>query len=317
MDLRQLRYFVSIAELGSISAASQRLGVAQPSLSQTIRQLEYELGVELLVRSPRGVSPTESGRVLLDRASGILNALELTANEIRDRFGDVRGSVSFGVPSSASNVLLVPLAETVRHQFPKIMLRTMEAMSGFVEEWLAQGQLDLGILYDVERARHLKAQKLVIEELFLVASADGWTGKIGPDGIAETPIALRDCTSLPLILPHRSHGLRDTIERFAASSGLSLSVVLEMDSLTNIKTLVKRSSGYTILAHAAVFDEVQHRTLIMIPIRDPIIRRTVFLVRNPSKPFTQAAREIERVIVEIIAELVRKKLWLGELAESP
>ena len=89
------------------------------------------------------------------------------------------------------------------------------------------------------------------------------------------------------------------------------------NSLTNIKTLVKRSSGYTILAHAAVFDEVQHRTLIMIPIRDPIIRRTVFLVRNPSKPFTQAAREIERVIVEIIAELVRKKLWLGELAESP
>lgn len=317
MDLRQLRYFVSIAELGSISAASQRLGVAQPSLSQTIRQLESELGVELLVRSPRGVSPTESGRVLLDRASSILSALELTTNEIRDRFGEVRGSVSFGVPSSASNVLSVPLAETVRHQFPKIMLRTMEAMSGFVQEWLAQGQLDLGILYDVNRARHLKAQKLLIEELFLVASADAWSGKVGVDGIAETPVALRDCTRLPLILPHRSHGLRDTIERFAGSTGLSLSVVLEMDSLTNIKTLVKRGSGYTILAHAATFDEVQRQTLVMVPIREPIMHRTVFLVRNPSKPVTQAAREVERVIVQIIAELVRKKLWLGELAKSP
>jgi LysR family transcriptional regulator, nitrogen assimilation regulatory protein len=317
MNLRQLRYFVSIAELGSISAASQRLGVAQPSLSQTIRQLEFELGVELLVRSPRGVGLTESGEVLLDRASSILSALDLTANEIRDRFGEVRGSVSFGIPSSASNVLSVPLAETVRHRFPKIMLRTMEAMSGFVQEWLAQGQLDLGILYDVERARSLKAQTLLIEELFLVTAASGWSRKIGPDGIADTPVSLQDCVSLPMILPHRSHGLRDTIERFVGSRGLSLSVVLEMDSLTNLKTLVERGSGYTILAHAAVYDEVQRGTLVMVPIRDPVMRRTVFLVRNASKPVTQAAREIERVILEITAELVRKKLWLGELVEPP
>jgi LysR family transcriptional regulator, nitrogen assimilation regulatory protein len=317
MNLRQLRYFVSIAELGSISAASQRLGVAQPSLSQTIRQLEVELGVELLVRSPRGVGLTESGEVLLDRALSILNALDLTANEIRDRFGEVRGSVSFGVPSSASNVLSVPLAETVRHQFPKIMLRTMEAMSGFVQEWLAQGQLDLGILYDVERARYLKAQPLVVEELFLVTAADGWSSKIGPDGIAETHVSLQDCASLPMILPHRSHGLRDTIERFVGSRGLSLSVVLEMDSLTNIKTLVKRGSGYTILAHAAVYEEVQRGTLAMVPLRDPVMRRTVFLVRHASRPVTQAAREIERVILDITAELVRKKLWIGELQEAP
>jgi LysR family nitrogen assimilation transcriptional regulator len=86
-----------------------------------------------------------------------------------------------------------------------------------------------------------------------------------------------------------------------------------MDSLTNIKTLVTRGSGYTILAHAAVIDEVQRGTLVTVPIRDPVIRRTVFLVRNPSKPVTQAAREVERLIVEIVAELVRKKLWLGEL----
>lgn len=316
MDLRQLRYFVSIAELGSISAASKRLGVAQPSLSQTIKQLEHELGVELLVRSPRGVSPTESGQVLLDRASSILNALELTAHEIKDRFGDVRGPVSFGVPSSAGNVLSVPLAETVRHQFPNIMLRIMEAMSGFVQEWLAQGQLDFGILYDVDRVRHLRAQALLVEQLFLVAAADEWRDNIGPNGIAETPVTLRECATLPMILPHRSHGLRDTIERFAASRACSLPVVLEIDSLTNIKALVARGSGYTILAPAAVFDELQQGTLVIVPICDPAIRRTVSLVRNPSRPVTQAAREVERLIVEIVAELVRKKLWLAQFPDE-
>jgi LysR family nitrogen assimilation transcriptional regulator len=317
MDLRQLKYFVSIAELGSISAASQRLGIAQPALSQTIRQLEIELGVELLVRSPRGVSLTESGQVLVDRASSILNALELTANEIRNRFGEVRGSVSFGVPSSASNVLSVPLAESVRHKFPKIMLRTMEAMSGFVHDWLAQGQLDLGILYDIERARHLKAQSLMIEELFLIAGADAWRSRNETAANGGSTVTLQDCAALPMILPHRSHGLRETIERFAASRGLALSVVLEMDSLTNIKTLVARGSGFTILSHAAVFDEVQSGSLVTIPIREPVMRRTVFLVRNPSKPITQAAREIERIILEIVAELVRRKVWLGELTEDP
>ena len=104
---------------------------------------------------------------------------------------------------------------------------------------------------------------------------------------------------------------------WSEQSGLSLSVVLEMDSLTNIKSLVARGSCYTILPHAAVFDEVHRGTLVMVPIRDPVIRRTVFLVRNPSKPGTQAAREIERLIVEIVAELVRKKLWLAELPADP
>lgn len=152
----------------------------------------------------------------------------------------------------------------------------------------------------------------MVEELFLVAAADAWRGRIGPNGIAEERLTLAECAALPMILPHRSHGLRETIERFAGARACSLPVVLEMDSLTNIKALVARGSGYTILAHAAVFEEVQRGTLVIVPICEPVMRRTVSLVRNPSKPVTQAAREVERLIVEIVAELVRKKLWLAE-----
>ena len=316
MDVRQLRYFVRIAELGSVSAASHRLGVAQPSLSQHIKHLEQELGVDLLIRSSRGVSLTDSGQILLSHATSIVNAVDVAVTEIKDRSGEVRGSVSIGVPSSAGNVLSVPLAETVCHQFPKVMLRTMEAMSGHVQEWLAQGQIDLGILYDIDHVRHLRTQPLLVEELFLVAAADGWHGKVGSNGIADKSVSLRECADLGLILPHRTHGLRETTERFASSQKVHLNVIIEMDSLTNIKALVARGSGYSILAHAAVVEEIQRATLVIIPIREPVMRRTVFLVRNPSRPLTEATREIEGLIKEIVTELVRKRLWLGQLCSS-
>jgi LysR family nitrogen assimilation transcriptional regulator len=149
-----------------------------------------------------------------------------------------------------------------------------------------------------------------------VAAADGWHGKVGSDGVADKSVSLRECADLRLILPHRTHGLRETIERFASSQKVRLNVVIEMDSLTNIKALVARGSGYSILAHAALVEEIQRAALVIIPIREPVMRRTVFLVRNPSRPLTEATREIERLIKEIVAELVRKRLWLGQLCPS-
>jgi len=316
MDVRQLRYFIAIAELGSVSAAAHRLGVAQPSLSQHVKHLEEELGVTLLIRSPRGVSLTDSGQILLAHATSILNSVELAVSDIKDRSGELRGAVSFGIPSSASNVLSVPLCETVQHEFPKITLRTMEAMSGHVQEWLAQGQIDLGILYDIDRVRHLHTYPLLTEDLYLIAPPDAWSGTVRSEGIAESSVTLRECAEIGFILPNRTHRLRETIERFAAANGVSLNVAVEMDSLTNIKALVSRGSGHSILAHAAVVDELQRRTLIAIPIREPIMRRTVFLVRNPSRPVTHAVREIEKLIIKIVEELVRKRLWPGRLAGS-
>src|SRR5258707_3611917 len=106
MDVRQLRYFVRIAELGSVSAASHRLGVAQPSLSQHIKHLEQELGVDLLIRSSRGVSLTDSGQILLYHATSIVNAVDVAVPEIKDRSGAASGSVSIGVPSPAGNVVV-------------------------------------------------------------------------------------------------------------------------------------------------------------------------------------------------------------------
>jgi LysR family nitrogen assimilation transcriptional regulator len=312
MDFRQLRYFVRIAELGSLSAASHRLGIAQPSLSQHVKHLEEELGVELLVRTSRGVSVTESGKVLLDHASSVLRSLDAAVSDIRDRAGEPRGPVSVAFPSSASNVLSVPLAEAVRRDFPKIILRTMDAMSGHVEQWLTEGAIDIGIIYDVNETRHLRVTPLLTEDLFLIAPASSWPHEFGPDGISRVSVTLAECAELGLILPHRTHGLREIVERFAQTRNVQLKVILEMDALTHLKTLVAHHVGYSILAPAAVTEEVEQHKFVLVPIKDGPLRRTVYLARNPLRIITRAAVEIERLTVELVGDLVRKGIWRGE-----
>lgn len=315
MDLRQLRYFLAIAEEGSFLAAARKLAIAQPSLSQHVIRLEGELGVQLLERSSRGVTLTESGQILVAHARAIIRATDAAIADLRDRASEPRGPVSFALPSSVGMILAVPLAETVRNDFPKVTLRAIDAMSGHVQNWLLDASIDLGILYDVNVVSHMKVSPLLVEELFLVAAPDAWPHTIQSNGVACHPVTLEECSKLGLILPSRSHGLRELIERFAKAEGVDLQVAVEMDALTQIKELVARGSGFSILAHAAARREVAARELVLVPIVNPTIRRTVYLVRNPVRPVSRAVLEIERVTQEIVRELVRKGHWWGKLTD--
>lgn len=313
MDVKQLRYFIAIAEQGSLSAAAARIGIAQPSLSQQVRGLERELGVSLLVRSPRGVRLTQSGEELLVRARGIVAALDETREALRHAGGPPRGPVAFGLPSSVSMVLSVPLAETVRLALPQVRLRVAEAMSGFIQGWLEEGSLDLAILYDVRAVRHMQIRPLVSEELQFFSAPDAWPLPSPPG----RPVPLAELAALELVLPSESHGLRAMIERYARAAGVALTVAVEMDALAQIKTLVARGSGYTILAPAAAQDLVARGELVTAPIVQPVLRRPLYLVRSPGRPLTRATQEVERVTLEVIADLVKRGYWqAGSAPES-
>lgn len=308
MDIRQLRYFIAIAEEGSLSAAAQRVNVAQPSLSQHVLALERDLDVKLLERSPRGVTLTQSGEVLLSHARGIVRALEVATVAVRQSGSEPAGEVSFGLPSSVSMVLSVPLAETVRLELPKVRLRAIEAMSGFIQTWLEDQSIELGILYDVSAVRHLRHRKLMTEDLYFFSAVDAWPFPVAPGA----PVRLAEIAPLELVLPSKHHGLRIMIDRFARSRGLNLNVATEMDALSQIKTMVSRGSGYTILAPAAAIDFVDRGELLMAPIVEPSMTRPVYLVRNPAKPVTAASREVERITIEVIRDLIARGIWSAE-----
>jgi LysR family nitrogen assimilation transcriptional regulator len=310
MDIRQLRCFLATVEEGSLSAAALRLQLAQPSLSQQVAKLEEELGVQLLVRTPRGVTPTDSGQALANHARAILEALSLAEQDVRHFSGEPQGVVSVGLPSSLSMVLSVPLAETVRHDYPKISLRLVEAMSGDIRSWLGENAIDLGFLYDVQQLRDLASRPLFEEQLFLVAAPDNWSAS------TDQAVSLSEAAKLPLVLPSRRHGLREMIERHARSKNVSLNVVLEIDALTQIKALVARASAYTILAHAAVIDEVERGNLILVPVVDPEMIRIVSLVRNPNRVVTRASLEVEKLVTMLIRELMQRRRWRAKTVEK-
>ena len=311
MDIRQLRYFIAIAEDGSLSAAALRLAVAQPSLSQQVRSLERDLGVTLLDRSSRGVSLTASGELLLSHARGIVAALDRATAAVRESGADPVGEVTFGLPSSVSMVLSVPLAETVRLELPKVRLRAIEAMSGFIQTWLEDQTIDLGLLYDISAVRHLRHDKLMTEELCFFSAPDAWPFDTAPG----TPVRLADLAPVDLILPSQHHGLRALIDRFTRSHGITLTIGTEMDALSQIKKMVARGSAHTILAPAAANDFLERGELIMAPITEPRMVRPIYLVRNPAKPVTRASQELERVTMEVIRDLVRRGIWIADDSE--
>jgi DNA-binding transcriptional LysR family regulator len=147
MDVRQLRYFVSIVDYGSLGKAAEKLFVAQPSLSQQMARLEEELGVSLLLRSNHGVTPTAEGDALYRHARLVLRQMEQLKQEVTKGAGSESGTVAVGLPTTMASVLAVPLFERIQDRYPGIRLQFFESMSGYLNELLANGRLDLAILF--------------------------------------------------------------------------------------------------------------------------------------------------------------------------
>jgi LysR family nitrogen assimilation transcriptional regulator len=301
MDIRQLRYFIAIAESPSLSVAANILGVAQPSLSQNVVRMEEELGVRLVERSPRGTVLTDDGTLLLKHARTVCAAFEDCLDEMREAGGALRGKVGFGMPPSVSMVMAVPMAETVRVEFPDLRLQAIEAMSGHIKAWIDDGTVDIGFIYDLTNADHFRTTHVLNERLFFFSAPDAWPLDTAPG----TPVRLRDLQKLELILPSPPN--------YAQPRGVHLNVTIEMDAMTQIKELVARGSGYTIFAPAAAHDFVTRGELVKAPIREPEMVRPVYLATNPARKSSRACHAIAQVTLDVARDLVQRGIWEGEL----
>ena len=151
MDLRQLTTFMQVAELGSLSKASDRLRIVQPALSRQIRLLEEELKVTLFTRHGRGMVLTHAGELLRVRAGSILRQIEETRADLSLEAGTVRGQVILGVPPTVGDVLATRLVERFLHRFPEVRLRVVTAFSGYLLEWLHSGEIDMAVIRNAPR----------------------------------------------------------------------------------------------------------------------------------------------------------------------
>jgi LysR family nitrogen assimilation transcriptional regulator len=315
MDIRQLRYFVAIAEQGSFSRAATQLNIAQPALSLHVRNMEADLGVRLLHRSPKGVEPTEAGAILLRNARIILGQLAITEEEVRGHESDPAGEVRLGLPGTVSEVLSVPLITATHQRYPRIKICIAEAMSGFVLEWMREARIDLAILYRDVSDHGIDTVRLIGEELFLFGPGeDAGQSGLPPPG---HEVGFAQAARLPLILPGPSHGLRELLARQAATINIGLNTVIDIDSYGNIKELVRDGFGYSILPANAIAREVQAGELRRWRIIDPAIRRSIHLAYPADRPMTGAVVAIRSLACEVLRDLARTGRWVGaELCDA-
>lgn len=304
LKFKQLSYFLTLAEYGSISAAANALNMAQPSLSENIAKLERQLDVQLAVRGSRGIQMTEAGMMLVERGRGILQSVDQLVEDLRMLSGEPRGPVSVVFPPSLSIFLSVPLLETIHNEHKGIRLHISEAMSGDILDWLASERIDLGCVYEIPDSAPYSFEPLLQEEIFLVTAPDNWDDEFGPDGVAKTAIPANRLQELPLVLTSPTHGARKLQEKFARAGGFSLNVVAVIDSLPHIVEMVSRASAYSLLGHGAVIREVAAGTLGLVRIKEPTIRRTAYMVRKRTRPISSSSAVVEAAIYTIISELV-------------
>jgi LysR family nitrogen assimilation transcriptional regulator len=311
MDETQLRNFMMIGRCASITEAADRLGIAQPSLSQQLLRLEDEVGAKLFHRTSRGVALTDSGRMLQEHAATILLSMSRAREEVQAAEHVPQGDVAFGLPATASIILGVPLLTAAMAKLPQVKLRLREGMSAGLRRSLGEGRLDLAILYDPEGARHLTA-KLIARETLLFVGPPGNFGERDQYGIATEQVEPSVFKQHKLILPSLTHGLRKLIEGRLQVGQLDSSVMLELDSLAHTRSLVSAGFGYTLLPHAAIANELIRGELSAAHIGGIDLSRTVAIARNPTQAITRAAIEVEDLAAQLLLEMMADGRWLAK-----
>ncbi len=245
MDLRQIRTFRAVAELGSLSKASDRLRIAQPALSRQIKLLEHELKTPLFVRHGRGMVLTDAGRLFLDRTAHTVRQLEQACEDVLSSAGKLYGRVVIGMVPTVGSALACKVARRVADDLPGVMLRMVEAYGGYLTEWLHRGEIDMAVVYGPATAVHLDAERLRTDNLHAIGPRGcglAVQGEVGLDWLARHK----------LVLPSAPHALRLLVDQAFSDASLAPNIGIEVDSFGALLEIVAGGVGFTLLPRYAV-----------------------------------------------------------------
>jgi LysR family nitrogen assimilation transcriptional regulator len=309
VDLRQLDYFVHVADARSFSQAAKLLAIAQPALSRQVRSLEIELRQALFLRNGRGVTPTAAGKRLLEHARGILEQVRRARSDLDEVRDGKFGSVIVGMPPTVGRAMSAKLVSEFRSRFPRATISIVEGLTVHILEWLAIGRIDAGILYNPPTAPYLQLTPLVEQALCLVGAHKTPGGK-------PASVALKDLPKYPLIIPSRPHTIRLFVESHLALQGLKPSIALEVDGLRAILDLVQGGHGYAVLARQALAEAGGGAKLWAKPILRPSLRIVIAVGAHAERPLTPITRETIKLLQSMAPPILADEVF-GETARKP
>jgi LysR family tcuABC transcriptional regulator len=302
MELRQLRYYIRVVELGSMGRAAADLGVVTSALSQQISRLEGELSTRLLQRSPTGVTPTDAGLAFWRQAQLAVRHADEAALAARQQ--RLAGQVSVGLAPSTASVLALPLMHAMRERYPEIRLHLVESLSGNLSAMLTARQLDLAVLFETDATQRFSVAPLLDEGLYLI----GATSLPGmPRG---KQVRLKDIAGLPLVMPSGTHGLRAVVEQAFARAKCKPRIVADIDGLAILMDAVRAGWAATVQPGAATA-RVPQEALQVLKIADAGAQRRSLLASLSDEELSPAALAARVVVGEVVRALVDAGQWAG------
>lgn len=298
MNLRRLKYFVKIVDIGSLTQAAEVLYIAQPALSQQLATLEGEVRQQLLVRTKRGVTPTEAGKVLYRHAQIILRQCEQALADMEAAGRGLSGQVSVGLaPGTAASALALPLLRTVRARHPGVLLYLNENYGITLSELIMNGRMDLAVLYGDKAVHGLSFLPLLKEPLFLV----------GPTSMPmpADPVRLTDLREIELFLPRPYNIVRKLVNEAFMGLGLGLTprVVAEIESAFTLTAVIAEGLGATILPASMAREVVTACGAWQCRIVEPVIEAPLALCQSDHLPLSEPAQAVKDILLELVTDL--------------
>ena len=300
MNLKRLRYFAKVVDVGSLTQAADLLHVAQPALSQQIVTLEAEVRQQLLTRTKRGVTPTEAGRTLYRHAQVILRQCEQAMLDMTSEAEGVVGPVSVGLaPGTAASMLGLPLIRTLRARYPGITPYLNENYGTVLSELIMNGRMDLGVLYGNRDIHGLRFTPLLDEDLFLVARE--------PRG---DPVALAELGNTELFLPRPYNIVRKLVDESFLRAGLAPRIVAEIESPITLRAVVADGLGATILPASMAREMALDAAIGCRRIVAPTIQAQLMLCESDHLPLSEPAQVVKSILTELSVTLATDPAWL-------
>jgi DNA-binding transcriptional LysR family regulator len=295
MDLKQMQYFLCLAQEGNATRAARQLNIVQPALSMQIAKLEKSLGKQLFHRASRGMSLTPAGEALVQRITPIMTDIDRVRDEITQLDGKVSGRVSIGMITSVAQSTLPASSAKIAARHPDIHLLVCEGYSETMLEWVTAGQLDIAIV-NTPAPRHTPAARPILDEQMLLAQGAG--NRLALPKV----VSFNRLEGLDLVIPSRRHGLRRILDDAAAQAGFSLKPRLEIDTLSAICEVVATTDLLTVLPGIVLQSTLSAGRIKARRLRNPSIVRSVAWVTHPRRGVSAAMSAVMDIITEDLAK---------------
>ncbi|MCU4121158.1 LysR family transcriptional regulator [Variovorax sp. N23] len=299
MDLVQLRYFLKVVELRSFTRAAAALHIAQPAITRQVRMLEEELDVQLLLRHSRGAEPTAAGVRLSEGAGAMFRLLGQTRADVAASASEVSGTLRIGFPPSLGDLLIGSTVGLFRSRYPRVVLSLQEGYSHSLRDGLLADRLDVALLTGGDSNQLLVTTHLFDETLWLLDPP----GPRARTGVRRRPFDFAEIGMRDLVQPSRANTLRQLVDNEIARAGGQSKVVVEAESLSLIKDLVRRGVGSHVSPYSAVGAAVQSGEFPGGPVRDAHIAR--YLAHRIDRPMSLAFARFNDLLQERVREIAR------------